>query len=99
MALGSPPKAERLYTQAKAFRSDTPRQRLRARGRFERSLLAVCAPFCGDQSAAQRVLCERVQRHLSELFVFVSDPKVPADNPPGADRGTQPASPGHRAEN
>jgi transposase len=69
-----------LYTQAKAFRSDDPRQRLRARRRFERSLLAVCEPFCGDPGAAQRVLCQRVQRHLRELFVFVSNPKVPPDN-------------------
>ncbi len=27
-----------------------------------------------------RVLCERIERFLPELFVFVADPRVPADN-------------------
>lgn len=70
----------RLYTKAKAYGHNDPRQRLRARRRFERSLLAVCAPFWEDLAAPQRVLCQRIQRHLSELFLFVSNPEVPADN-------------------
>ena len=30
--------------------------------------------------APQRVLCERITKHLRELFVFVEDPAVPATN-------------------
>ena len=28
----------------------------------------------------QRTLCQRIERHLSDLFVFVEDPAVPATN-------------------
>lgn len=50
--------------------------------RTQRSGCCASGPHCG----------------LSELFVFVSDPRVPSDNPPEADCRTQPAPPGDRAE-
>lgn len=46
---------------------------------FEQQLLAVCRPYVGT-AAAQHTLCERVERFLPELFVFVAVPGVPAHN-------------------
>jgi hypothetical protein len=56
---------------------------------FEQALRHVCAPFAGKGAGVpQRVLCQRVQKYLPELFTFLADPRVPADNPPEADRRT-----------
>jgi transposase len=41
--------------------------------------MALCRPHLGS-AKPQRVLCERVERFLPELFVFVADPRVPSDN-------------------
>jgi|SRR5579859_2069952 transposase len=46
---------------------------------FEQELLQVCAPYVGT-SAPMHTLCERVQRFLPELFVFVARPEVPSHN-------------------
>jgi transposase len=46
---------------------------------FEQELWAVCAPYA-HTSAPQHTLCERVERFLPELFVFVAIPGVPAHN-------------------
>ncbi len=46
---------------------------------FEQELWAVCAPYA-HTSAPQHTLCERVERFLPELFVFVAVPGVPAHN-------------------
>ena len=69
-----------LYARARSFASPDPAARRRVRRAFEAELLALCAPYLGDKSAPQRALCERVARHLSEPFVFVEDPAVPATN-------------------
>src|SRR5207248_10521113 len=42
-------------------------------------LLALCRPFVGS-STPQATLCQRVERFLPELFVFVAIPGVPAHN-------------------
>ena len=47
---------------------------------YEAELGALCAPFRDLADAPQRVLCERITKHLRELFVFVEDPAVPATN-------------------
>lgn len=52
----------------------------RAQQRYEQALLALCQPYLDDPVAVQAKLCRRIQRHLSELFVFVAHPEVPADN-------------------
>src|SRR5438128_1142402 len=70
----------RLYTQARRFRHPQEGERARARQRFERRLLRLCKPFATDVQAPQRRLCARIERHLHELFVFVLEPQVPADN-------------------
>ena len=47
---------------------------------LERKLLAICRPFLADPLAVQGKLCRRIERHIKELFVFVAEPDVPADN-------------------
>ncbi len=69
-----------VYTRAKRFKPAKEAERIRAKERFEQRLLGLCEPFATDAQAPQRRLCARIQRHLQELFVFVLDPQVPADN-------------------
>lgn len=52
------------------------RQRQRA---YEEALARRCRPYVG-QPVPQRVLCERIVKYLPELFTFLADPRVPADN-------------------
>ncbi|HEX5501565.1 MAG TPA: IS66 family transposase [Thermomicrobiales bacterium] len=55
--------------------------RVAARDDVERRLTALCAPHWQPGSTApQATLCQRVDRFLDELFAFVRDPAVPADN-------------------
>ena len=58
------------------------RRRRTAQLAWERQLLAICQPFLADPSAVQGKLCRRIERHIKELFVFVAEPDVPADNNP-----------------
>jgi transposase len=46
---------------------------------FEQELWQVCAPFAQTETP-MHTLCERVERFLPELFVFVAYPGVPSDN-------------------
>ena len=55
---------------------------------FEQALWQVCAPYA-HTSSPLHTLCERVERFLPELFVFVARPEVPADNNL-AERGVRP---------
>jgi hypothetical protein len=70
----------KLYERACAFADPDPRARRRGQRAYEAELRALCAPYLGDAAAPQRALCERVERHLAELFVFVGDPAVPPTN-------------------
>jgi hypothetical protein len=72
-----------LYRRATADAAAPAREaRLRRRQRhaYEAELGALCAPFLGLADAPQRVLCQRITKHLAELFVFVEDPAVPPTN-------------------
>jgi len=69
-----------LYEEAKAWSSGDARARRRAQLHFERRLLGLGQPFVDDPLAVQRKLCRRIRRFIKELFVFVVDPAVPADN-------------------
>ena len=69
-----------LYARAKADRSPTPRARQSTRRCLERELAALCEPALADPTAPQRRLCARILKYLAELFVFVVEPGVPADN-------------------
>ncbi len=78
-----------VYDDATAFRSADARARVAAQHQFEQRLLTICQPFLTDPLAVQAKLCRRIQRHSSELFVFVAYPEVPADNN-AAERGVRP---------
>ncbi len=69
-----------IYADAVAFSHADERERVRAMRRFEERLLGVCRPLLADTAAPQRLLCARIERHSSELFVFVAQPAVPPDN-------------------
>ena len=52
-----------------------------ARGRaFEARAAALARPYAEDPEAPQRILSQRILKHLHELFVFVEDLAVPGDN-------------------
>lgn len=78
---------QRLYRDAKAAAaSDAPAAERRGqRAGLEARLRALGEPVAGDATAVHARLCRRLLRHLSELFVFVAEPGVPADNN-GAER-------------
>jgi hypothetical protein len=69
-----------LYRAATAFSAPDERRRVVAQQDFQARLLAICTPSLTDPLAAQAKLCRRIAKHLSELFVFVVDPRVPATN-------------------
>ena len=58
----------------------TPWRGARRGRRARRRWSALCAPYLGVAEAPQRVLAERMDKHLGELFVFVEEPDVPATN-------------------
>lgn len=64
-------------------------RRLRQR-RYEAVLERVCRRYT-TQPVPQRVLCARVLKYLPELFTFVADPAVPADNN-AAERSVRPVA-------
>ena len=71
-------------------RHPQPRRRRTAQLALQHQLLAICRPSLADPSADQARLCRRIERHIKslprtgygELFVFVAEPDVPADNNP-----------------
>ena len=69
-----------IYDRAKACTHPQAKRRRTAQLALERQLLALCQPFRHDRSATQAKLCRRIERHIRELFVFVAEPDVPADN-------------------
>ena len=55
--------------------------RVAARDDLERRLTALCAPcWAPGSTLPQATLCQRIDRFLDELFEFVLDPAIPADN-------------------
>jgi transposase len=75
--------AHGLYRRATVDAADPardPRRRRQQRRAYEAELGALCAPFLGVADAPQRVLAERMTKHLAELFVFVEEPAVPSTN-------------------
>ena len=80
-------KVKAIYERAKAYKGPSPKltaveqraERVRKRREVEQELLKVCRPHLRKQRVQSR-LCERIERFLPELFVFVADPRVPSDN-------------------
>ena len=56
------------------------RVRCKQRRRLEKLAVQLARPYAEDANAPQRVLAQRIRKHLHELFVFISDPAVPATN-------------------
>lgn len=81
-----------LYHRAKdsAMAEHTDLERSRAKASFEFELLALCRPYVGEKTAVQRVLAERMEDFIGELFTFVADPTVPSENN-AAERAIRPA--------
>ncbi len=71
-----------IYDRAKACTHPQQKRRRTAQLALERQLLTICQPFSDDSSGVQAKLCRRIERHIKELFVFVAEPTVPADNNP-----------------
>jgi hypothetical protein len=69
-----------IYAAAKDAVCPQVQQRQHAQLEFERRLLDLCRPFLNDTLAVQSKLCQRIERFIKELFVFVANPAVPADN-------------------
>ena len=80
-------KVKAIYERAKAYGGPSAKlaageqqaERVRKQREFEQELLKVCRPHLKRQRMQSR-LCERIERFLPELFVFVADPRVPSDN-------------------
>jgi len=76
-----------IYERAKGYKGPSAKlpageqqaERVRRQREFEQELLQVCRPHLKKKRVHSR-LCERIERFLPELFVFVADPRVPADN-------------------
>jgi transposase len=80
-------KVKALYERARSYTGPDPSlppakqeaARRQQQHLFEQELWYLCAPFA-HTTAPMHKLCERVERFLPELFVFVARPEVPSDN-------------------
>lgn len=81
-----------VYHRAKesVLAEHTELDRSRLKADFELELLALCRPYAGVKTAPQRVLAERMESFIGELFTFVADPAVASDNN-AAERAVRPA--------
>jgi len=68
-----------ILTDAQAGATGTAHERWSVRRQTEADLGALCAPWL-ESTVTQTTLCRRIQTQLSHLFVFVTDPAVPATN-------------------
>ena len=81
-----------VYHRANATREKqlSERERIRLRRGFEDELGRLCKPYLKVKSAPQRVLAERMERFMGELFTFVEYPEAPSENN-AAERAIRPA--------
>lgn len=68
-----------VFACAQAGATGSPAARWRARKAAQTDLKQVCAPWLTPR-VAQTTLCARIVRYLESLFVFVTEPGVPATN-------------------
>jgi len=68
-----------VFATAQAGASGTRADRWRVRRQAQADLRRVCEPWL-DPRVPQTPLCARMLRHLESLFVFVTEPDVPATN-------------------
>jgi len=72
-------KIKSVYRRAKAFSSKDPKKRQQQRLEFEKELMRLARPYV-KREVLQQTLARRMERFLSELFVFVECPEVSSDN-------------------
>ena len=85
-----------VYDQAQAYSGPSPglpetvrrSRRVKQQRRFQKQLWSICQPYLGSDTP-MRVLCQRVERFLPELFTFIVEPRAGADNNP-AERSLRP---------
>ncbi len=82
-------KVKAVYRRAKAFTSEDSKARHKQRIAFEEQLLRLARPHL-KRDVPQRILSERIEEFLPELFVFVEHPEVPSENN-AAERAIRPA--------
>ena len=90
-----------VYDQARAYPGPEPglpetvrrARRVKQQLQYQRQLWAICKPYLGSD-APMRVLCQRVERFLPELFTFVAEPRASRQQRCGA----EPASSGGEPE-
>ena len=76
-----------VYDRARAYpgpEADLPAtvrrsRRVEQQQQYQRQLWSICKPYLGSD-APMRVLCQRVERFLPELFTFIAEPRASADN-------------------
>ena len=76
-----------VYDQAQAYPGPDPQlpetvqrvQRVKLQQQCQQRIWSICQPYLGSD-APMRVLCQRVERFLPELFTFVAEPRAKADN-------------------
>ncbi len=68
-----------IFATAQARATGSRAERWRVRRQAQTDLTQVCAPWL-DPKVAQTTLCTRILRYLESLFVFVTEPGVPATN-------------------
>ena len=71
---------KKLYAKGRAWAAAGRRPPSRGQVALEKQLLGLCRPFLEEPLAPQGKLCRRIERHVKELFVFVTHPEVPPDN-------------------
>ena len=79
---------KQLYRAARAFSSSDAKERLDYRYACEDALMDAARPFV-KTDLPQHTLASRIEKFLPELFVFVEEPDVPADNN-AAERAVRP---------
>ena len=85
-----------VYDQAQAYSGPDPglpetvrrSGRVKQQLRFQKQLWSICQPYLGSDTP-MRVLSQRVERFLPELFTFIVEPRAGADNNP-AERSLRP---------
>jgi transposase len=68
-----------VFVTAQTGATGSPAQRRHVRTQVEVALKQLCTPW-RDTRTPQTTLCARILRHLESLFVFVTEPTVPATN-------------------
>ncbi len=82
-------KVKAVYRRAKRYSNEESKARHEQRIAFEEELYRLARPYL-RRDVPQRILAQRIERFLPELFVFVEHPEVPSENN-AAERAIRPA--------